>query len=72
MLITVNDAKVRSENHSSIYLILSFLFQSLLSLFLFVVDVFPPPHESPNSVPRKEALFREDMCVCLSVSIFFI
>lgn len=72
MLITVNDAKVRSENHSSIYLILSFLFQSLLSLFLFVVDVFPPPTNLPTQFLEKR-LYSGRICVfaCLLASFSF-
>lgn len=71
MLITVNDVKVRSESHSSIYLIFSFLFQSLLSLFPLLLMFFFL-YEYPNSVLGKKPLFREE-CVfaCLLASFSF-
>lgn len=72
MLITVNDAKVRTEIHSSVNLILSFLFESLLSLFPFVVDVFFPPTNLPTQFLEKK-LYSGRKCVfaCLLASFSF-
>lgn len=77
VLITVNDAKVQSENHSSVYLIPSLSlsvaaeFASLCCCCCCEFLFFFVPYESPNSVPGKRGvIWGGNVCFLVCYHLF--
>lgn len=70
VFITVNDAKIHSNNHFP--LLDSLLSFSVTTEFVSFCCLCFSRYKSPYMVPGKEALFREELCGYLPISVFFV